>query len=229
MKLALLVATLLAAFLGSSAAHAYKGLEQDYKTCTEGGGKVSDDKVFAACSRLIDNAAEKNEAVGFFHALRAEASKDPASICADANEAARLLKDADLIAMARKLAEKNCNSADAGANTDAPQANTCLTANETEQPAEGRLSLGNFKDGAGRKETAFILTVPAPVCLNAEDADERVESSQTIHVFSSDDAVHATLQGYVGKAVLVRGNPMPAMTVHHHAPIIMDITEIDEP
>jgi len=30
-----------------------------------------------------------------------------------------------------------------------------------------------------------------------------------------------------GKSVLVRGKPFPAHTAHHHAPIVMDVAEID--
>lgn len=107
-------------------------------------------------------------------------------------------------------------------------ADNCMQANESEQIAEGRLALGNFKDAADRPESAYILLLPVPVCLSASDPEDRVDSTDKIHIFSSDDKIHATLQRFVGKTVLVRGTPIPALTVHHHAPIVMDISEIDQ-
>lgn len=92
--------------------------------------------------------------------------------------------------------------------------------------AEGRLSLGQFEDAAGRPEQAFILTLPAPTCLSGEDDMDNVDDVETIHVFSV-DALHAGLDEFVGKDVQVRGTPIPAHTAHHHAPIVMSITEID--
>jgi hypothetical protein len=48
---------------------------------------------------------------------------------------------------------------------------------EVRQIAEGRLTIGKFKDAADRPETAFILRLPAPKCLDGTDADERVDST----------------------------------------------------
>src|SRR3989304_7860245 len=105
----------------------------------------------------------------------------------------------------------------------------CMRANEGEEIAEGTLSLGNFEDAAGRPEQAFILTLPVPACLSGSDPElDVVESTTTIHIFSSDDAVAKSLKQFVGKSVRVRGTPFGAHTAHHHAPIVMDVSEIDQ-
>jgi hypothetical protein len=39
--------------------------------------------------------------------------------------------------------------------------------------------------------------------------------------------VHARIDRCLGKDVMVRGRPFGAHTAHHHAPIVMEISEID--
>ena len=80
----------------------------------------------------------------------------------------------------------------------------------------------------GRPEQAFILTLPTQTCLSGEDDMDNVDDVGTIHVFSFDDALLAGLKRFVGKDVQVRRTPFPARKAHHHAPIVMSITEIDE-
>jgi len=109
----------------------------------------------------------------------------------------------------------------------AAQAATCMRASEEAAIAEGRLSVGQFEDAAERPEQAYILTLPAPTCLAGSDEMDNVDDVGTIHIFSSDDALHASLEKFVGKDVQVRGTPMGAHTAHHHAPIIMNVSEID--
>lgn len=109
----------------------------------------------------------------------------------------------------------------------ATQASECMVDNQGDQIAEGRLSLGQFEDAAGRPEQAFILTLPAPTCLDSTDADNAVDSTTTIHIFSIDEAIAASIEQFVGKDVQVRGTPFGAHTAHHHAPIVMDVSEID--
>jgi hypothetical protein len=102
----------------------------------------------------------------------------------------------------------------------------CMQDDEADQIAEGRLSLGAFEDAAGRPEQAFILTLPVPTCLDSEDAEGAVDSTVTIHIFSLDEALVVSIEKFVGKDVHVRGAPFGA-TAHHHAPIVMDVSEID--
>jgi hypothetical protein len=93
--------------------------------------------------------------------------------------------------------------------------------------AEGKLAIASKRDAAGRPEKPYILTLASPACLKATDPADSVKSTRTIHIFSSQDKVQAQIARFVGKTVLVRGQPFAAHTAHHHAPIVMDISEID--
>jgi hypothetical protein len=110
----------------------------------------------------------------------------------------------------------------------AASAAECMQDNEDGQIAEGRLSFGQFEDAAGNPEQAFILTVPVPTCLDSADPDGVVDSTTTIHIYSVDEAIASSIKKFVGKDVHVRGTPFAAHTAHHHAPIVMDVSEIDE-
>jgi uncharacterized protein DUF4431 len=103
----------------------------------------------------------------------------------------------------------------------------CMSDQSPREIAEGRLSIASRTDAAGRPEKPYILTLAKPACLTAKDPDDSVESTRTIHIFSTQDKVHARIARFVGKTVLVRGQPFAAHTAHHHAPIVMDISEID--
>ena len=109
----------------------------------------------------------------------------------------------------------------------AAHANRCMTANADGQVAQGRLAVGRYKDAAGRSQSAYVLLMAQHACLSAQEAGDRVGKSAKIHVFSSDDGVHRKIHKFIGKAVRVHGRPGAAHTVHHRAPIIMDITTID--
>ena len=102
----------------------------------------------------------------------------------------------------------------------------CLSDSKDDQAIEGRLAILDAQDAAGRPQKPYVLLLSQPVCLTAEEPDDSVDSSKSIHIFSSDDAVHQQIAGFVGKAVQVRGRPFPAHTAHHHAPVVMDITAI---
>jgi hypothetical protein len=77
-------------------------------------------------------------------------------------------------------------------------------------------------------EKAFILTMPVPTCLSGADESDNVKSSTTIHIYSSNDAVSKSIKKFVGKPVEVHGSAFGAITAHHHAPIVMDISDIDQ-
>lgn len=103
----------------------------------------------------------------------------------------------------------------------------CMSDQSSREVAEGKLTIASRQDAAGRPEKPYILTLAAPACLTAKDPEDSVKSTRTIHIFSSQDKVHAQIAKFVGKTVLVRGQPFAALTAHHHAPIVMDISEID--
>jgi hypothetical protein len=105
----------------------------------------------------------------------------------------------------------------------------CMDADKSDEIAGGLLKQGPFKDAAGRPEVSYILTLPEPTCLKGRDQDDNVSPSKTIQLFSSDTAIDDSIRRFVGKRVMVTGRPFAAATAHHHAPIVMDISEIDLP
>lgn len=102
----------------------------------------------------------------------------------------------------------------------------CLDDKEERATATGILTIGQAQDAAGRPERPYILTLKAPVCLTTDDPSEKVDASMTIHIFATDAKMTARIAKMVGKSVHVRGRPFPAMTAHHHAPIVMNVVEI---
>jgi hypothetical protein len=109
-----------------------------------------------------------------------------------------------------------------------PAAAACMSDASKTEIAEGRVSIASKRDAAGRPQKVYILTLPKPACLTAYDPSLSVKGTRTIHIFSSNEKVHASIARLVGKTVLVRGSPFAAHTAHHHAPIVMDISEIDQ-
>ena len=103
----------------------------------------------------------------------------------------------------------------------------CLKANKNGEVAEGILSLGTFEDANDGPEKAYILILPASVCLGGAHDIDKVSSAETIHVYSSDEAVAQSLKQLVGKKVKVKGHAFGAITVHHHAPIVTESSEIE--
>lgn len=110
--------------------------------------------------------------------------------------------------------------------TGSASAAECMRFDAKAEKAAGELAIGAFQDAADRPESAFILSLSAPVCLDAKDPEFRVREAHTIHIYGVDDAVHKQIEALTGNAVSVRGRPFGAHTAHHHAPIVMEITEI---
>ena len=108
-----------------------------------------------------------------------------------------------------------------------PAVAACLKANTDAQSAQGVLTVGSAKDANGRPERPYILRLQADACLDADEPDEAVKATRTIHVFPADEKVMPDFKRLVGKPVTVRGNPFPAHTAHHHAPIVMSIAAIE--
>ena len=108
-----------------------------------------------------------------------------------------------------------------------PATAQCLKDDAPAQIAEGRLTVAQAKDAAGRTQRPYILALPTAACLDAQDPDNRVKSTRTIHVYPADNRVARELRRLVGKTVQVRGRPFAAHTAHHHAPIVMEVAEID--
>lgn len=108
-----------------------------------------------------------------------------------------------------------------------PAAAECLKSNVDDQAAQGQLTVIRAKDAAGRTERPYILQLRAAACLDADDPEDAVKSTHTIHVFPADAKLEPAFKRLVGKTVAVRGSPFIAHTAHHHAPIVMQVTQID--
>lgn len=111
--------------------------------------------------------------------------------------------------------------------TSTSAAEPCLSDKSDKETAVGQLSIGSARDAAGRPERPYILTLRTPACLTADDPEDNVDKTRTIHIFSSQDTVASRIARFVGKSISVRGRPFPAHTAHHHAPIVMDISAIE--
>jgi len=103
----------------------------------------------------------------------------------------------------------------------------CLKADKG-QRAEGRLERVRFVDVdyGNRVETAFILNLAKPVCLEGEDEIDKVEGTLKIHLFSMDKAIIDRLRASVGRQIQVVGSPFGEHTAHHRAPIVMRVTAV---
>jgi hypothetical protein len=102
----------------------------------------------------------------------------------------------------------------------------CLQAGQATTIIEGVLSEGTFTDANDQPEQAFILTPLLPTCLAGDDHIDESEQVGKIQIFSSNDQMAQNIKNFVGKDVFVQGAPSGAHTVHHHAPIVMDISGI---
>jgi hypothetical protein len=101
----------------------------------------------------------------------------------------------------------------------------CMQA-QKDARAEGRLTVGRFSDAAGRPETAYILRLSSNVCLDGAENEDAVKGTRRIHVFSSKDTISRRMQRLLGRKIVVFGQPFGAHTAHHHAPIVMDVSEV---
>jgi hypothetical protein len=102
----------------------------------------------------------------------------------------------------------------------------CMDASQKAEAAVGELARGPFRDAAGRLEEEYILKALIPMCLRGEDDLDNVDGAYSIHLIPKDDSIAAEFQNLRGRSVIVRGNPFGAITAHHHAPIVMSVTEV---
>ena len=101
----------------------------------------------------------------------------------------------------------------------AVHAGECMPANEDGAIGEGRLF---------ERDDAIILKLPEPMCLQGPEDSDHVPASTEIHVYSINDGTQETLRKLIGRDVHLEGSLMGAMTQHHKAPIVMQVTEADE-
>lgn len=93
----------------------------------------------------------------------------------------------------------------------------------------GLLTQPKFEIATGRREPAYILEMPQAECLKGRDDRDNVRPTSTVQLYSSNSAIEKTIRRFVGKRVMVEGRAFGATTVHHHAPIVVDLSSIDQP
>lgn len=103
----------------------------------------------------------------------------------------------------------------------------CMDANQETEAAAGELARKRFSDAAGRPEEEYILTLPVPICIRGEDDLDNVDGANSVHLVPDGGSVASKLRELLGQSVIVRGKPFGAITVHHHAPIVMSVTEAE--
>lgn len=102
----------------------------------------------------------------------------------------------------------------------------CLQANTDGQVAEGRVTALRYTDLVGRWHSTFVLTLAKPACMEGKEEEEQVANAPRIQIFSTDAAVQRQIGRLAGKMVTVTGSPFPEHTVHHRAPIVLDVKAI---
>jgi Domain of unknown function (DUF4431) len=101
----------------------------------------------------------------------------------------------------------------------------CMKVGDIET-AQGTLAQRMFRSAGGEPLRAFVLTLPAPICMR-DDEIENVDSVRTIELRTSDRALKEKMQRLVGKTVFVRGTAFAGLTPYYYSPIVIDISEID--
>ena len=109
-----------------------------------------------------------------------------------------------------------------------PAVAECLKSNVEGQSAQGQLAIGRARDAAGRPETPCIsfASPQIPVSMPATATTLSGERVRFI-LFPADENMRRTFRLLAGKAVAVRGRPSIAYSAHHHARIVMHVTEIN--
>ncbi|MGE3428788.1 MAG: hypothetical protein AB7I44_18700 [Hyphomicrobiaceae bacterium] len=103
----------------------------------------------------------------------------------------------------------------------------CMTTDRPSETLAGTLKQDTYSDAAGRPEPAFILELPASTCLQGLVESDNVDDASKIHLTTDDAILLNELQRLLGDTVAIRGRPFGALTVHHHAPIVMSIDHVE--
>jgi hypothetical protein len=103
-----------------------------------------------------------------------------------------------------------------------------LIANRDDQQVTGQLAQLKITVEAYRfTETAFILSLAEPACLQGESEYDKVDGTKRVHVFSMDEKIRRKLRANVGKTVRVSGFAFGEQTIHHHAPIVLNVMKVE--
>lgn len=97
----------------------------------------------------------------------------------------------------------------------------CLEAGSDQSVVEGRLGL---QEGLG--PAAFIVVLPAGLCLTGRDAHDRIDQAHSVQLYATSADGFQELYGMVGERVYVRGRASGQRTFQQRAPILLEVIEI---
>jgi hypothetical protein len=104
----------------------------------------------------------------------------------------------------------------------------CLIASRDDQQVTGRLAQVEITIEAYQlTETAFILSLAEPACLQGESEYDKVKDTRRVHIFSMDEKIRRKLRANVGQKIRVSGFAFGEHTVHHHAPIVLNVMKVE--
>lgn len=104
-----------------------------------------------------------------------------------------------------------------------PSATTCQSSGTDRGVVLGRLRL---MEGLG--PAAFILTIPAGICLTGSAEADALGRATTVQLYSDTADGMERLYSLVGKRVMARGRLSAGSTYQQKAPILMNVLEIAE-
>jgi hypothetical protein len=77
------------------------------------------------------------------------------------------------------------------------------------------------------RETQGILTLPRPICMSADrDGNHEAEKNQSEVTLVPPKGIN--LKNYAAKQVTVHGTLFHADNGHHHTPVLMQVTRVEE-
>jgi hypothetical protein len=98
---------------------------------------------------------------------------------------------------------------------------SCEQAGSDQSVVQGRLGL---LEGLG--PAAFIVTVPAGLCLTGKEPPDNVSQALTVQLFSTTAEGFQDLYKMVGERVYVRGKLSGLRSYQQKAPVLMEVIEI---
>ena len=77
-------------------------------------------------------------------------------------------------------------------------------------------------------EPTFILVLDYPICIDdgGEFADPHRRFTRA-HLFTSEDRLLPRMRAGVGHRIRIHGSGFASFTVHHHAPLVVRVTQIN--
>jgi hypothetical protein len=101
----------------------------------------------------------------------------------------------------------------------------CMKVGEVET-AQGKLEQRMFRSAGGQPLRAFVLTLPAPICIR-DDEIENADDVRTIELRTSDRTLKQEMRRLMGKTVFIRGTASAGLTAWFYSPIVIDISELE--